>query len=1327
MTRLESSALGCLVKHLASVSNKIERVIWIGCYDAQLAKGLPVSRQIFVSEPGVDVSPDESKILDKINDSNSGVVSPERLEVDFKYGLDITDELLENSIVLCLGVVERLSDPRGLVHSLALARERCSFMLLTCQDRLRVSGYGHALQNDDPNLGSGLSADEFFNLLTGEGFSAQMLFGHGSSEGDLTIKNTVLALSGRDAEPKIVESSEQFRVAAIINLFNEADIIEEVVRHLSSQGIEVHLFDNWSTDGSFELCQKLLLEGLVNNLQRFPDSPSNEYIWAQQLKNTANYAATVDADWIMHYDADEIRCSPWPEFTLKQAIAYVNRLGYTAIDFTVIDFRYIESNKEPHCFEDSLRHFEFPTHSSYFLQVKAWKKNEQLINLHDTGGHAALFSERVVYPLKFLNKHYSLRSQTQADKKIYQDRLPRVTKERLLGWHVHLDRFREATHVKPWSRSSLICYSPVVFNDEFLIERISGCGLVRSDTTDGEGPSSDPETHSSAQVKPAIFLGLDMNVSEELKTEILKLDSNIFDQISAREHTIRQLNHQIEEEQERSRLAEQTIEQLNHQIKTGQAQFGLLVKSSSWRITTPLREFRRILVNPRVKFHQYFLHLIRYIKNQQHIIPLSFPLKKKIYGILCRLNPALSNLSVGRPPVICSATLAHNPLVDTGEEINGLNFSLPACRGIPIISVIIPIYGKLSYTLRCLESISANFPQTPTEILVIDDCSTDNSFECLSKLKNLRLLRNSTNRGFIRSCNYGAASARGAYLLFLNNDTEVAPGWADELVRTFTEFPGTGLAGSKLVYPDGTLQEAGGIIWRDGSAWNFGRFQDQTFPVYNYAREVDYCSGASIMIPKNIFFECGGFDEHYLPAYCEDSDLALRIRERGLRVIYQPLSVVVHYEGITSGTDINHGTKAFQVENTKKLYLRWHQRLASHQSPGEAVDAAKDRRANLRVLFLDHCTPSPNKDSGSVDAFNHMLLFREMNFQVTFIAEDNLLFIENDTARLQRNGIEVLYSPYIRSVKEHLKEYGSRYDLIFLSRPLVFERNIGLVREYCARAKVWFHTVDLHYLRMEREANLFSSARMQEEAQRMKRRELSFAAEADVTTVVSATELMLMEKELPDSSVRLLPFARQVVKSLNKFDDRKDIIFLGGFQHAPNVDAVLFFVNEVMPLVRTLCPGIRLYLVGSNVPPLIKALDSSDIVVRGFVERLLPLLEQMRVSIAPLRFGAGIKGKIGSALSVGLPVVATSIAVEGMLLNSQEHVLVADSAVNIADAIARLYRDKALWEQISKAGLVFAEEAWGAEAAWSNMARILSELGMEVKSSKYPLSLYTEV
>ncbi|MGZ8157385.1 MAG: glycosyltransferase, partial [Methylobacter sp.] len=641
----------------------------------------------------------------------------------------------------------------------------------------------------------------------------------------------------------------------------------------------------------------------------------------------------------------------------------------------------------------------------------------------------------------------------------------------------------------------------------------------------------------------------------------------------------------------------------------------------------------------------------------------------------------------------------------------------------PKVSVIIPVYNKVHYTLQCLESICRYLPSNSFEIIVVDDCSSDDTVKRLSDIEGVTVVSNETNQGFVRSCNIGAKAAHGEYLHFLNNDTEVTRGWLDELVRTFQEFPGTGFVGSKLVYPDGSLQEAGGIIWQDGSAWNFGRFQDPLLPIYNYAREVDYCSGASIMVPKALFDELGGFDEHYLPAYCEDCDLALKIRDRNYRVIYQPLSVVIHYEGVTSGTDLTTGVKAYQVENTVKLFVRWQERFRAHQAPGVDVDQAKDRMAKRRVLVLDACTPTPNQDAGSIVTFNMLLLLREMDFQVTFIPEHNLLYLPEYTPALQSAGIEVLYAPYITSVEQHLNEFGERYDLVLVFRAEVLENNIKLIRRECPQAKVLFHTVDLHFLRMTREATLLNDSEKMMEAKQMKQREFAALCLSDASIVVSTAELELLRSELPSIQIYVFPLIMDVRGTSKAFSDRKDIIFVGGYQHLPNVDAVQYFVAEIMPLLRTRLPGVCFNVVGSKPPVEIQALASDDVIVLGFVDDLNPLLDKMRISVAPLRFGAGIKGKIGSAMSVGLPVVATPLAAEGMSLTNDENILVADGAEAFADTIAKLYKDEALWNRISHNGLEFTENAWGAESAWKILNGILTEISITSTRGEYPLTL----
>lgn len=278
---------------------------------------------------------------------------------------------------------------------------------------------------------------------------------------------------------------------------------------------------------------------------------------------------------------------------------------------------------------------------------------------------------------------------------------------------------------------------------------------------------------------------------------------------------------------------------------------------------------------------------------------------------------------------------------------------------VPEVSIVIPVFNHPGMTVACLTSLANAGAGRSFEVIVVDDASTDGGMVQVRDFPGVVYLRNDTNLGFVHSCNAGAALARGRVIVLLNNDTLVTSGWVDRLVDTL-ELPDVGLVGACLQYPDGSLQEAGGIVFSDASGWNYGRGGDPSDPRYRYRRSADYCSGAAVALPRRLFEELGGLDVRYAPAYYEDTDLAMRVRAMGLRVVYEPDAVVVHLEGVSAGTDLTRGMKAYQVANRDKFLQRWDEVLRhSHPAPGTDPDVAVRARARYRLVAV--CGSSPEE------------------------------------------------------------------------------------------------------------------------------------------------------------------------------------------------------------------------------------------------------------------------------------------------------------------------------------------------------------------------------
>ncbi len=622
-----------------------------------------------------------------------------------------------------------------------------------------------------------------------------------------------------------------------------------------------------------------------------------------------------------------------------------------------------------------------------------------------------------------------------------------------------------------------------------------------------------------------------------------------------------------------------------------------------------------------------------------------------------------------------------------------------ATSSAPVASIVIPVYDQFAHTLACLRALSAHPPEAAFEVILVDDGSSDDTATALPQIAGVRYHRRAQNGGFIAACNDGASLARGEYLVFLNNDTIPQPGWLDALLATFAEYPDAGLVGAQLLYPDGRLQEAGGVVFADGSGWNYGKFESPEDPRFRYLRDCDYVSGAALAIPRTLFAQLGGFDARYAPAYYEDTDLAFAARAAGRRVIYQPASRVIHAEGGTAGTDTAVGMKAYQVRN-RDTFAGHRREALARQLPANTVPTpALLHRSQKQILIIDAGTPRPDHDSGSLRLVNLMRLLREEGAHVVFLPADRHR-AEPYATQLQNLGVETWHAPFAARPPAWLREHGPRFDAAMISRHYVASEFLPLLRAHAPQARLIFDTVDLHYLRERRGAELAADPALARAAERTRALELGVIAASDVTLVVSDIERDLLRIDAPNSRVELLSNLHRIAGPGLPFAQRRDLVFVGGFRHPPNVDAVRWFVSDAFPSIRMRLPDVRFHCIGSHTPPEIEALVASPgVTVHGHLADIDPYMDGGRIAVAPLRYGAGVKGKINLSMAHGQPVVATACAVEGMHLRDGEDVLVADDPQAFADAVVRLYEDQALWNALARNGLDSVARNFSLDAA----------------------------
>ncbi len=670
---------------------------------------------------------------------------------------------------------------------------------------------------------------------------------------------------------------------------------------------------------------------------------------------------------------------------------------------------------------------------------------------------------------------------------------------------------------------------------------------------------------------------------------------------------------------------------------------------------------------------------------------------------------------VGDKETMSNLILAHKAM-ESGpfKRASYQPLKLPAVNN-PQVTVVISVKNNFSTTYHCIASLILSHNETSYEVILVDDASTDETAHIEEIIENIRVIRNVEAAGDLVSNNIAAESAAGGYICLLGSDSEVTAGWIDNAVELFKRYKNVGCVGSKVIYANGKLRLAGGIVGKDGETRDYGNNDNASHPRYNYIRQADYLSSQALIVKKEVWKETGGFSDDYQSEICADIDLSFKVRDAGYKTLYCPASTVVQLNELNNESDTSAELSAQLISNEKKFKEKWFREFRDNAIEGDRPGCQADRNCNFRVLVIDANTPKLNNDAGSYAAIQEMKLLVELGAKLVFLPL-NFAHMGKHTERLQSHGIECLHYPFYTSVEQVMALRGSEFDAVYITRYETVHAVIDSVNNHSS-ARVIFNNADLHFMRELREELQLAGCELSGPLA-TREKELEAINAVDVTLCYTETERAIVASHLfTEDKIKRCPWVVYPITTVAPVEQRSGIAFLGGFSHKPNVEAVKYFCEEIMPSLVLRDPGIVLKVYGSGMPEELLQLSSDNIDMVGFVEDLEDIFSTARVFVSPLLTGAGLNGKMIDCMAHGLPSVISPLTADGTGLVHGQSAIIAESVDDWVDGICELNSDDELWYSFSNRSLDTARTLFSRESGIKRMSEILSSIGIYTDAS----------